>query len=406
LIDRVAALRRAASWLDGEVEDLSATALRRVQEREPSIVLVLVGQRSQALADIEEGVRALAEAMRRDIAAVDHGTGGAVGFAVAAATAGVSWESFATAWSGYRAVIADAIIEHLAGPEWEGTAGAEEQRAVMRFLLDYEDAAGAAMAAAFQQARGRGEPLGRADLGAQIDDLLAGQEVRGDPPPFDADGGHLAAIAWGPAGRAAAEDIGHFLGLPVTIEQRRETVWAWVHGEPDTVVDALVRAREFVPPAGAQLALGEPEEGSDGFATSHFQACGAERVGMLSGAPLTLFADVGLEAFALDDERLARAFVERVLGPLAEDDPRAATLRDTLAAYFSAGNSASAAAAALDLHERTVSYRIRAAEQRLGRYIIDCQDDLALALRLRELFTTAPEPTLSGDQRFSTPGPP
>jgi PucR C-terminal helix-turn-helix domain len=394
LIERVAALRRAASWLDDEVEDLSATALRRVQEREPGIVLVLVGQRSQALADIEEGVRALADAMRRDIAAADHGTGGAVGFAAAAATAGVSWAAFATAWSGYRAVIADAITEHLAGPGWEGHAGAEEQRAVMRFLLDYEDAAGAAIAAAFQQARRRGERLGRGDLGAQIDDLLAGQEVRGGPLPFDVDGGHLAAIAWGPGGRAAVEGLGHFLGLPVTIEERRETIWAWVHGGPGAVVDAHVRARELVPPTGAQLALGEPEEGSDGFATSHFQACGAERVGMLSGAPLTLFVDVGLEAFALDDERLARAFVERVLGPLAEDDPRAATLRDTLAAYFSAGNSASAAAAALDLHERTVSYRIRAAEQRLGRYIIDCQDDLALALRLRELFATAPEPAL------------
>ena len=107
---------------------------------------------------------------------------------------------------------------------------------------------------------------------------------------------------------------------------------------------------------------------------------------MLSAARLTAFVDVGLEAFALDDERLARAFVERELGPLAEDDARAATLRETLSAYFAAGNSASAAAVALDLHERTVSYRVRAAEQRLGRYILDCQDSLALALRLRELF--------------------
>ena len=113
---------------------------------------------------------------------------------------------------------------------------------------------------------------------------------------------------------------------------------------------------------------------------------GAERLAAVSGAPVTLFGDVALEAFALGDETLARRFAERQLGPLADDKPRTAALWETLEASFDAGNRAPAAAAELGVHERTVSYRIRATEEKLGRYLIECQDELALALRLRNLF--------------------
>lgn len=385
MADRIEALRRVANWLDGDVEALAAAALRRMQEREPGIVAAVAGQRSQVIADAEEAISALADSMRRDIAAGDAGPGGAVRLALSAAAAGVPWETFAAAWSGYRAAVADAVAARLSdGSEGEAEAP-EAQVAVMRFLLSYEDAMGGAIAAAFHTAR-PAPPEPRHELGARIEDLLAGHEVEEDELPFDLGGNHLAVIAWGEGDREAVEELRLLIGLPATIDARRDTVWAWFHGTADELAAAIERARDFRPAGQAQIALGEAQDGPEGFATSHFQACGAERVGMLSAAPLTAFVDVGLEAFALDDERLARAFVERELGPLAEDDPRAATLRETLSAYFAAGNSASAAAVALQLHERTVSYRIRAAEQRLGRYILDCQDSLALALRLRELF--------------------
>lgn len=390
-ISRVDELRRVATRLESEVEVLAVEALRRMQEREPEVGTAVAGQRGQVIADLEEALLALAEAMRRDIADPGRRTGGAARFVVAMAAAGISWRSFARAWSGYRAAVVDLVVDDLAGAEPAEPVAAEAQRAVMMFLLAYEDAAGAELAAAFQEANGRGRRRRRPELSATIDDLLAGRVVNGAALPFDLEVGHLAAIAWGAGSRGMVEDLVHFLGFGATIEQRRDTVWAWFHGVPAELGEALARVREYSPPGEAQLALGEPEDGAEGFATSYLQACGAERVGIISGALLTLFVDIGLEAFALDDERLARAFVARELGPLAEDDTRAATLRETLAAYFSSGNSASAAAATLELHERTVSYRIRAAEQRLGRYVVDCQDELALALRLCRLFATAPK---------------
>lgn len=68
--------------------------------------------------------------------------------------------------------------------------------------------------------------------------------------------------------------------------------------------------------------------------------------------------------------------------PLAADDARSRLLRETLRAYFDAGQNAAAAAAALGVHERTVTYRLRSIEERLGRPLRTRRDELGVALRL------------------------
>ena len=72
----------------------------------------------------------------------------------------------------------------------------------------------------------------------------------------------------------------------------------------------------------------------------------------------------------------------RELGPLADDDERSELLRDTLAAYFATGQNAASAAAALGVHDRTVLYRLRTIEERLGRSILERREELGVALRL------------------------
>ena len=98
-----------------------------------------------------------------------------------------------------------------------------------------------------------------------------------------------------------------------------------------------------------------------------------------------------LEAALLADERVPRRLVEHELGPLAEDDERAATLRTTLDAYLRTGQNASAAAAMLNVNDRTVAYRIRSIEDLLGRSVAARGPELATALRLRRLRNASSE---------------
>jgi hypothetical protein len=69
------------------------------------------------------------------------------------------------------------------------------------------------------------------------------------------------------------------------------------------------------------------------------------------------------------------------LGGLATDDEHHARLRDTLLAFLQAGGSYKATAERLTLHKNTVQYRIRKAEESLGRPVGEHQHDVELALR-------------------------
>ena len=140
------------------------------------------------------------------------------------------------------------------------------------------------------------------------------------------------------------------------------TTWAWVRE------DTLTRG--FV---------GEPGEGVEGFRESHRQAREASRVG---GDGLVRWRDVALQALALRDEPAARAFANVELGELATPTRRARELRETLRAWFDAGHSAPRTAAALGVHERTVTYRLATIAEKLGHPVLDRRAELDVALRI------------------------
>ena len=64
---------------------------------------------------------------------------------------------------------------------------------------------------------------------------------------------------------------------------------------------------------------------------------------------------------------LIRAWVIETLGSLADDDDQHAMLRDTLRVFLQEGGSFKATAERLTLHKNTVQYRVRKAEESLGR---------------------------------------
>ena len=78
---------------------------------------------------------------------------------------------------------------------------------------------------------------------------------------------------------------------------------------------------------------------------------------------------------------LLQAWVLATLGGLAADDERHARLRETLLAFLHAGGSYKTTAEQLTLHKNTVQYRIRKAEESLGRPVSDNRPDIELALQ-------------------------
>jgi PucR-like helix-turn-helix protein/diguanylate cyclase with GGDEF domain len=152
------------------------------------------------------------------------------------------------------------------------------------------------------------------------------------------------------------------------------------------LVDAVERVLHT---AGVPAALGEPQEGVDGFRTALTQAQDAELVRSAwapEAAPLVVrYADVGLEILMMQNPALARAFVEKELGPLARDTAEAARLRETLEASFRFGSHV-AAAEHLRLHEHTVRNRLQKAEHLLGHSLQERRTELQVATRMMRVM--------------------
>jgi hypothetical protein len=193
---------------------------------------------------------------------------------------------------------------------------------------------------------------------------------------------HLALVISGQDPEAVVAELVRALEAPhqLVVSLAGDRAWAW-----------LGRTREFrLPerldaPGGATISLGDPAPGVDGFRRSHREARDAHVVALRSGRAVIRYDDVALEALVAGDESRVRAFVARELRGLDGNDVRSRRLRETLRAYFSTGQNASAAAALLGVHEHTVAYRLRAIEERLGRPVTARRAELETALRLLDL---------------------
>ena len=86
-------------------------------------------------------------------------------------------------------------------------------------------------------------------------------------------------------------------------------------------------------------------------------------------------------AMMLGSSDLLRAWVLSTLGGLATDDEHHARLRDTLLPFLQSGGSYKTTAERLMLHKNTVQYRIRKAEESLGRPVGENRHDVELALQ-------------------------
>ncbi len=168
---------------------------------------------------------------------------------------------------------------------------------------------------------------------------------------------------------------------PMFLPQDESSAWAWLPlGVTDTFAVPIVRPG--VAP-GIRFAFGTPGAGVSGFCRTHQQALGAHAVALAagpSGQLMTSFRDVAPLALMSSSTELMRAWVIETLGSLADDDGHNARLRDTLRVFLQENGSFKATAERLTLHKNTVQYRVRKAEEGLGRPIDENRLHVELAL--------------------------
>jgi DNA-binding PucR family transcriptional regulator len=164
-------------------------------------------------------------------------------------------------------------------------------------------------------------------------------------------------------------------------------VWAGSYEPPDT------RALEgYEPPEGVRVAFGLPGRGLDGFRRSHHGAVQAARVAALAGSgggAVVDYAQVELVSLLASDLSRAREFVVSRLGPLAAPDEPTQRLRETLRVFLAMGGRSARAAKELYVHQNTVAYRIKRAEELLGRRVTEDPVELVCALALADTLGPA-----------------
>lgn len=186
--------------------------------------------------------------------------------------------------------------------------------------------------------------------------------------------------------RAVAE-VSTALGSsePLVVTSAMASLDGWIASAGPFGAEALSALRAYEPPAEVRVAVGRPGHGIDGFRRSHAEAQHAARVATLAGpvaAAVTSYADVEVVSLMSGDLPRARAFVAGQLGPLAVDDDAMGRLRETLLAFLLTGGSTSQTAKDLFVHHNTVTYRVKRAEELLGRRVTDDLLGLTAALKL------------------------
>jgi len=220
---------------------------------------------------------------------------------------------------------------------------------------------------------------------ARIKRGLDGDENDGLDHPLEAR--HVAVAIDHRRGEALVGAVAEELDLEVLWCVTPEgALWAWFSGDlPDAaaVVGALERRRDD---QRLHVGVGDLEQGRRGFASSHRKATIALQLGLMRDSGVSVYRDVALEGLAFGGTAVVHDFVRTELGGLAEENGRVEGLRRTLQAYFANGGSAAATARALGIAERTVTYRLRRAEEMIGGSLSERRAELEAALRLYDVL--------------------
>jgi len=281
-----------------------------------------------------------------------------------------------------------------------------------RIVTGYVDQTSEEIVAAYTRERENWLRNRSAVRAARIRDLLSGGRINASATEaalgYRLRQHHVGVVCWADEAAAGVDDItrlehavGHVAGKarcsgdPVFLPRDESSAWAWL---PLGVRDTFDAAQAST--AGVDddmhFAFGDAAKGAAGFRLTHRQALAAQAVALAGSPPprAVAFGEVAPVAMMLGAPDLLRAWVLTTLGGLAADDENHARLRETLLVFLQAGGSYKTTAEQLMLHKNTVQYRIRKAEESLGRPVGDNRHDIELALRASHWLGPAvlPEP--------------
>ena len=268
-----------------------------------------------------------------------------------------------------------------------------------RIVAGYVDQTSEEIVAAYTRERENWLRNRSAARAARIRDLLSGQRINVNATEttlgYRLRQYHLGLVCWADDAAAGIDNItrlehaiGHVAGKagcagePVFLPRDVSSAWAWL---PLGIRDTFDAAEASTAGVGGDIhvAFGGPAKGASGFRLTHQQAIAAQAVALAAGPVpprAVAFGEVAPVAMMLGSPELLRAWVLATLGGLATDDENHARLRDTLLAFLQSGGSYKTTAERLMLHKNTVQYRIRRAEESLGRPVGENPHDLELAL--------------------------
>jgi len=290
----------------------------------------------------------------------------------------------------------DALLRELARQSDNAPLITATTLAMSEIVAGYIDQTSEEMVAAYTREREKWLRNRSAATAGRIRALLSGARI--DAAVTEATLGyrlrqyHVGVVCW-TAGAAESGDeisrleraVGHVVGRatcsgePVFMPRDETSAWAWLPlGIRDTF-DAAVCDTD----ADIHFAFGDPAKGVAGFRLTHQQAIAAQAVVLAAAAPppAVTYGQVAPVAMMLSSADLLRAWVRSTLGGLATDDEHHARLRSTLFVFLRSGGSYKTTAEQLVLHKNTVQYRIRKAQESLGRPVAGNRHDVELALQ-------------------------
>jgi DNA-binding PucR family transcriptional regulator len=357
--------------------------------------------RALLAASVDSNVNTCLQIMqhRIDLAAVQAPTV-AVEYARRLAQRGTPLTALLRAYRLGHARFSDWLIAELARQADDAEMITAATLAMSKIVAGYIDQTSEEMVVAYTQAREGWLRNGSAARAARVRDLLSDERI--DVSAAEATLGyrlrqyHVGLVCWAGDGTGTADEITRLertigqvaahaacSGDPVFLPRDGSSAWAWL---PLGIRDTFDAAPASTADADADIhfAFGSAARGPAGFCLTHRQAIAAQAVALAAAAAtprLVTFGEVAPIAMMLGSPGLLRPWVLGTLAGLATDDDHHARLRDTLLVFLRSGGSYKATAERLLLHKNTVQYRIRKAEESLGRPAAENRHDVELALQ-------------------------
>jgi DNA-binding PucR family transcriptional regulator len=213
--------------------------------------------------------------------------------------------------------------------------------------------------------------------------LLAGALVDPADLDYELDCQHLALAVRGEPALEAMRELSEQLDRRLLFVSREEEPASavWLGGERKLDSTRAAAALGAIDLDGLQVSVGEAGSGLGGWRLSHRQAKTALSLAG-EGRRLVRYADVVVLAAVARDDLAATSLRQLYLEPLARARDGGAVARETLCAYFAAERNVSSTAALLGVNRRTVTNRLKAIEETLGRPLAAVAIDLDIALRM------------------------